>query len=91
MEEQQKQSRYLFLNEGLKMDHLGPLFYWAWAEAEGYGGIALHPHKAFEILSYALKGEIGHYDALKNRSRVKAGGVPVMETGSGVYHEEETA
>ncbi len=68
----------------------GPLFYWAWAEAKGYGKIGLHPHRGFEIMSYALEGEIGHYDTLGTRSRVKAGGAQVMQTGSGVSHEEET-
>ena len=79
-----------FPHEGPMPPNLGPLFYWAWAVADGYGKIALHPHKAFEIMSYALKGEIGHYDTLGHKSRVKAGGAQVMQTGSGVAHEEET-
>ena len=79
-----------FPGEGPGVSHTGPLFYWAWATAKGYGKIGLHPHQAFEIMSYALKGEIGHYDTLGNRSRVKAGGAQVMQTGSGVSHEEET-
>lgn len=79
-----------FPHEGPMPPHLGPLFYWAWAVADGYGKIALHPHKAFEIMSYALKGEIGHYDTLGHKSRVKTGGAQVMQTGSGVAHEEET-
>ncbi len=79
-----------FPHENAAVPHLGPLFYWAWATAEGYGKIALHPHKGFEIMSYALTGEIGHYDTLGNKSRVKAGGAQVMQTGSGVSHEEET-
>ena len=79
-----------FPGEGPVVPHTGPLFYWAWATAKGYGKIGLHPHRAFEIMSYALKGEIGHYDTMGNRSRVKAGGVQVMQTGSGVSHEEET-
>ncbi len=79
-----------FPGEGPGVPHTGPLFYWAWATARGYGKIGLHPHRAFEIMSYALKGEIGHYDDLGNRSRVKAGGAQVMQTGSGVSHEEET-
>lgn len=79
-----------FPGAGPDIQYTGPLFYWAWATAKGYGKIGLHPHQGFEIMSYALKGEIGHYDTLGNRSRVKAGGVQVMQTGSGVSHEEET-
>ena len=79
-----------FPGEGPSVPHTGPLFYWAWATAKGYGKIGLHPHRAFEIMSYALKGEIGHYDTMGNRSRVRAGGAQVMQTGSGVSHEEET-
>ncbi len=79
-----------FPDEGPDVPHTGPLFYWAWATAKGYGKIGLHPHRAFEIMSYALEGEIGHYDTLGNRSRVKAGGAQVMQTGSGISHEEET-
>ena len=79
-----------FPGGGPDVRHTGPLFYWAWATAKGYGKIALHPHQAFEIMSYVLEGEIGHYDTLGTQSRVKAGGVQVMQTGSGVSHEEET-
>jgi quercetin 2,3-dioxygenase len=79
-----------FPHEGPTLQNLGPLFYWAWATAKGYGKIALHPHQAFEIMSYALEGEIGHYDTLDNRSRVQAGGAQVIQAGSGISHEEET-
>ncbi|MEK9628733.1 MAG: pirin family protein [Nitrospinota bacterium] len=79
-----------FPNEGPEIENLGPLFYWAWATARGYGKIGLHPHQAFEIMSYALEGEIGHYDTLGNRSRIKAGGAQVMQAGSGISHEEAT-
>jgi quercetin 2,3-dioxygenase len=79
-----------FPYEGPLVPHVGPLFYWAWATAQGYGKIGLHPHQGFEIMSYALTGEIGHYDTLGNRSRVKTGGAQIMQTGSGVSHEEET-
>ena len=79
-----------FPGESPNVGNTGPLFYWAWASAKGYGRIGLHPHQAFEIVSYAIEGEIGHYDNLGNRSRVKAGGAQVMQTGSGVSHEEET-
>jgi quercetin 2,3-dioxygenase len=79
-----------FPYEGPAIKNLGPLLYWSWATAKGYGKIGLHPHQAFEIMSYALEGEIGHYDTLGNRSRVQAGGAQVMQAGSGISHEEET-
>ncbi len=41
-------------------------------------------------MSYVLKGELGHYDTLGTKSRVKEGGAQIMQTGSGVSHEEET-
>ncbi len=79
-----------FPHEFGRQKRIGPLFYWAWASAEGYGKIGLHPHQGFEIISYVLEGELGHYDTLGNRSRVGRGGAQVMQTGSGVSHEEET-
>jgi len=79
-----------FPGEGPAVSHVGPLFYWAWATAKGYGKIALHPHQGFEIISYVIKGEIGHGDTLGTVSRVGVGGAQLMQTGSGVSHEEET-
>ena len=79
-----------FPHERSGAGRIGPLFYWAWATAKGYGKIRLHPHRGFEIMSYVLKGEIGHRDTLGTVSRVKTGGAQVMQTGSGVSHEEET-
>tara|TARA_B100000686_G_scaffold353855_1_gene461140 strand:+ start:781 stop:1548 length:768 start_codon:yes stop_codon:yes gene_type:complete len=68
---------------------IGPLFYWAWASSSGEGVIGMHPHQGFEIMSYVLVGEIGHTDTLDTKSRVGAGGAQVMQTGSGVSHQEE--
>ena len=68
---------------------LGPLMYWAWATAHGDGVIGMHPHKGFEIISYVLEGAVGHTDTGGNSSRVGAGGAQVMQTGSGISHQEE--
>ena len=68
---------------------IGPLFYWAWASSNGEGVIGMHPHRGFEIMSYVLVGEIGHTDTLGTKSRVGVGGAQVMQTGSGVSHQEE--
>ena len=67
---------------------IGPLFYWAWASANGDGVIGMHPHKGFEIMSYVLRGELGHTDSMSGSRRVGTGGVQVMQTGSGIFHQE---
>ena len=77
-----------FPGEASAGTRIGPLFYWAWASSHADATIALHPHKGFEIISYVLWGEVEHYDTLGTRSRVAAGGAQVMQTGSGVAHEE---
>ena len=68
---------------------IGPLFYWAWASANGDGIIGMHPHKAFEIISYVIKGELGHSDSLENKTKVGEGGAQVIQAGSGIFHQEE--
>ena len=47
-----------FPGDGAEVKRVGPLFYWAWASAHTPSKIGLHPHKAFEIMSYVLEGEI---------------------------------
>lgn len=68
---------------------VGPLFYWAWAAVPEEGAIGLHPHQGFEIMSYVLQGRAEHGDTLGNASTVGAGGAQVMQTGSGVSHQEK--
>ncbi|MBB3114530.1 hypothetical protein FHS18_006651 [Paenibacillus phyllosphaerae] len=77
-----------FPGEGSVIKGIGPLFYWAWAEARHDGHIPLHPHQGFEIMTYVTKGEAQHGDTLGTNSTVGAGGAQVMQTGSGVSHEE---
>ena len=79
-----------FPGEGSAVTRIGPLFYWAWASANGPATIALHPHQGFEIASYVLEGELGHSDTGGHKSRVGRGAVQVMQTGSGISHEERT-
>lgn len=68
---------------------VGPLFYWSWATAKGDGVISMHPHKAFEIVSYVLEGIVGHSDSLDNKTKVGPGGAQLIQAGSGIYHQEE--
>lgn len=77
-----------FPGEGSVIKGIGPLFYWAWATASGEGAIPLHPHQGFEIMTYVTKGQAHHGDTLGTQSTVGAGGAQVMQTGSGVSHEE---
>ncbi|MFD2611353.1 pirin family protein [Paenibacillus gansuensis] len=67
---------------------VGPLFYWSWAYTKTEGGIGLHPHQGFEIMTYVINGQLTHGDTLGTKSTVGTGGVQVMQTGSGVSHEE---
>ncbi|WP_458122505.1 pirin family protein [Paenibacillus sp. Z6-24] len=77
-----------FSGEGSIVRRVGPLFYWAWANARTDAKIGLHPHKGFEILTYVIQGNAFHGDTLGTNSTVRSGGVQVMQTGSGVSHQE---
>jgi redox-sensitive bicupin YhaK (pirin superfamily) len=77
-----------FPGEGSAVKRVGPLFYWAWFYAKEEGFIPAHPHQAFEIMTYVIQGKAEHGDSLGTKSVVGTGGAQVMQTGSGVYHEE---
>ncbi|WP_282940701.1 pirin family protein [Paenibacillus sp. RC67] len=77
-----------FPGEGSAVKRIGPLFYWAWALAPEEGYIPMHPHQAFEIITYMVHGHAEHSDSLGTQSLVSAGGAQVMQTGSGVSHSE---
>jgi len=77
-----------FPGEGSVVKRVGPLFYWAWATSSADGLIGWHPHKGFEIMTYVIAGAGHHEDSLGTRSTVGAGGAQVMQTGSGVSHQE---
>jgi redox-sensitive bicupin YhaK (pirin superfamily) len=77
-----------FPGEGSEVKRVGPLFYWSWFQTKGEGKIGLHPHKGFEIMTYVISGQVSHGDTLGTQSKVGAGGAQVMQTGSGVSHEE---
>jgi redox-sensitive bicupin YhaK (pirin superfamily) len=77
-----------FPGDSSSVDRLGPLFYWAWGKAKHEAEIGMHPHKAFEIMTYVISGIVEHQDSLGTKQNVTAGGAQVMQTGSGVYHGE---
>jgi redox-sensitive bicupin YhaK (pirin superfamily) len=66
------------------------IFYWAHAWSDKGSTIGEHPHRAFEILSFVLKGSIEHYDS-KNRKWIplKAGDVQIIRSGNGITHSEK--
>ncbi len=79
-----------FSGEGSPINRLGPLYYWAWAHCDKTpAAIPLHPHRGFEILSYVFAGEIRHSDSLGRDERLEADQWQLMQTGSGVEHEED--
>jgi redox-sensitive bicupin YhaK (pirin superfamily) len=77
-----------FPGEGSKVRRVGPIFYWAWAFAKEEGYIPTHPHQGFEIMTYVVQGKAEHGDSLGTKSVVGSGGAQVMQTGSGISHEE---
>ena len=79
-----------FSGEGSQVTRTGPLFYWAWIEAEGPATIAPHPHQAFEIITYVIGGRGRHVDSLGNDRILNAGSLQVMQAGSGMTHAEYT-
>ena len=65
------------------------IFYWAYASSKINSTIGLHPHKAFEIMSYVLKGTIKHYDTLMQKwITLNKGDLQIIHAGSGISHSE---
>ncbi len=66
------------------------IFYWAHAWSDKGSTIGEHPHKAFEIMTFILKGTIEHYDS-KNRKWIplNTGDVQIIRAGSGISHSEK--
>jgi quercetin 2,3-dioxygenase len=65
------------------------LFYWAHAWSSEGSTIGEHPHKAFEIISFVIRGEIQHYDSkYREWKTLKAGDAQIIRAGSGISHSE---
>lgn len=77
-----------FPGEGSAVDRVGTLFYWAWFRTKEEANLPMHPHRGFEILSYLLEGSVQHRDTLGNERTIQAGGLQLMQTGTGVQHAE---
>lgn len=51
-------------------------------------GVGEHPHRGFETVTFAIKGEITHRDSGGGGGTIKTGGVQWMSAASGVVHDE---
>lgn len=65
------------------------IVYWAHAWSDKGSTIGEHPHQAFEILSFVVKGTIDHYDN-KNKKwfPLKNGDAQIIRAGNGITHAE---
>lgn len=54
----------------------------------GGSGFSLHPHRAVEIVTWVLSGELVHDDSTGQRGRIRPGVVQRLSTGSGIAHAE---
>jgi len=51
-------------------------------------GVGQHPHRGFETVTIAFKGEVEHGDSEGNRGIIGEGDVQWMTAASGIIHEE---
>ena len=51
-------------------------------------GVDVHPHKGFETVTLAFKGEVAHHDSYGNTGVIESGDVQWMTAGSGILHKE---
>ena len=77
-----------FPGEGTSLSRVGPLFYWAWGNAKTKSRVSEHPHQAFEIMTYVIRGVVEHWDSYGHVQSVGAGGAQIIQAGTGLYHAE---
>lgn len=51
-------------------------------------GVGQHPHRGFETVTIAFKGEVEHADSIGNRDVIKEGDIQWMTAGRGIIHQE---
>ena len=67
------------------MDHAAPKHF---EPATNPRGVGVHPHRGFETVTFAYKGEVEHRDSHGGGGTIGAGDVQWMTAGRGVVHEE---
>lgn len=51
-------------------------------------GVGVHPHKGFETVTIAYKGNVAHHDSAGNSGVINPGDVQWMTAGAGILHKE---
>ena len=69
----------------LMMDHAAPKYF---PPTDAKRGVGEHPHRGFETVTFAIKGEVEHRDSGGGGGTIKTGGIQWMTAGSGVVHDE---
>ena len=69
----------------LMMDHAAPKYF---PPTRNKLGVGEHPHRGFETVTFAIKGEVEHRDSGGGGGTITTGGVQWMTAGSGVVHDE---
>ena len=69
----------------LMMDHAAPKYF---PPTDAKRGVGEHPHRGFETVTFAIKGEVEHRDSGGGGGTIATGGIQWMTAGSGVVHDE---
>lgn len=72
-------------SEDLGLAQLGRIDY---SEIQEGFVVKMHPHKIDEIFSYIRKGKMMHEDSNGNIVEIRAKKMMLMNSGSGIFHEE---
>lgn len=73
------------LSPFILMDHAAPRHFDPQVRRRGVGE---HPHRGFETVTFAYRGEVDHRDSHGGGGTIGAGDVQWMTAASGVVHEE---
>ncbi len=78
-------SLYDYTNPFLLLDFAAPMNFTPTSKRRGVG---VHPHRGFETVTFAMKGEVEHRDSSGGGGVIYPGGVQWMTAASGVVHDE---